>query len=409
MASVKERIKKAWNVFRDKNDDEQTQSTYIGISSSYDPSSTRLKNINERSIMNALFSRIAVDASQIDIKHVKTNNEDQYEKTMDTGLNYCFTVESNKDQTPRMLIRDTVLTMFDYGCVAIVPIETSRDPKKGSFDIYSLRAGRITDWYPNNVKVHLYDDRYGVYKDVLLSKYNTAIIENPFYSVVNSYNSTWQRLSRKLSELDRIDEYIAAGKLNALIQVPYAIKTKARMEQANQRMKEMEDQIRGSKYGVAYIDSTEKFQQLSRPIDNKILEEIKYLTSMLYSQLGMSEDILSGTASADVMTNYYTRTMEPIMSSITEECRRKFLSKTAISQHQSIQYFIDPFKIIPVNKIAEMADTLTRNEIVTSNEFRRILGKTPSTDPRADELHNSNLYPVSDSYNEYYNNYGTEE
>lgn len=315
---------------------------------------------------------------------------------INSGLNSCLTLEANVDQTSRAFIQDVVMSMFDEGSVAIVPVDTDRDPKIGSFDIYSLRTAKILEWYPRHVKVRVYNDRTGEQEDLVLAKSEVAIIENPLYAVINEPNSTMQRLIRKLALLDRVDEESSSGKLDLIIQLPYVIKTQARRDQAERRRKEIEDQLQGSRYGIAYTDGTEKIVQLNRSLDNNLTKQIEYLTDLLYSQLGITQEILNGSANEATMLNYYDRTVEPIAAAIADELRRKFLTKTARTQKQSIVFFRDPFKLVPVSQLAEIADKFTRNEIMTSNEIRQIIGMKPSNDPSADELRNKNLSQPAD-------------
>lgn len=389
MASFSDTLKHAWSVFNSK--DELSRNSYE-VSTSYRPDRVRLTRGNERSIITAIYNRIAVDVASIDIKHVRLDENDRYTETIHSYLNDCLTVEANKDQTSRAFLQDVVMSMFDEGCIAIVPTETTLDPNRtGSFDINSLRVGKIIEWYPDRVKVNVYNDKTGYKEDVTIAKRNVAIIENPFYAVMNEPNSTLQRLIRKLNLLDVVDEQSSAGKLDLLVQLPYVIKTEARRQQAEQRRKDIEEQLAGSKYGIAYTDGTEHVTQLNRSVDNNLMHQIEYLTSMLYSQLNMTEEVLSGKANEETMLNYNNRTVEPIISTIVGEMKRKFLTQTARSQKQSIVFFKDPFKLVPVSKIADIADKFTRNEIMSSNEMRQIVGLIPSKDPKADELRNKNL------------------
>ena len=385
-----ERIKHAWNAFRNRESVINREGYYYG---SYTrPDRTRLSRGNERSIVTSVLNRIAMDITTLDIKHCKVDKEGRYLEDIDDGLNNCLTLESNIDQTSQALIQDIVLTMFDNGCVAVVPVDTNENPlKTNSYDIITLRAGKITQWYPASVKVLLYNDRTGKKEEILLPKSKISIIENPLYAVMNDTNSTLQRLIRKLNLLDGIDEQSSSGKLDLIIQLPYVIKSEARRNQANERRSEIERQLAGSKYGIAYTDGTEKITQLNRPVENNLMKQIEYLTSMLYSQLGITQEIMNGTANEETMINYYSRTIEPIVSAITLEMKRKFLTKTARTQGQTIMYFRDPFSLVPSEKLAELADKFTRNEILTSNEVRGIVGYKPSKDPKADQLINSNL------------------
>lgn len=389
--SVSSRLKHAWNAFVNNRD---PTSGYRSLGDSYyhRPDRPRLTRGNERSIVTAIFNRIALDVSSIGIKHCRLDENGRYISDMNSGLNKCLNLEANIDQTGRAFVQDIVMSMLDEGSVAIVPVETDLDPKiTQSYDILSIRTGRIVEWFPEHVKVNLYNDRTGKKEDIILPKRTVGIVENPLFAVINEPNSTMQRLIRKLSLLDVTDEQTASGKLDLVIQLPYVIKTEARKQQAEARRKDIEMQLAGSKYGIAYTDGTEKITQLNRSVENNLMKQIEYLTSMLYSQLGITQAVLDGTADEQTMLNYHTRTIEPIISAIVDEMKRKFLSKTARSQFQSISFFRDPFKLVPVNNIAEIADKFTRNEIMTSNEIRQIIGMKPSDDPKADKLINSNL------------------
>lgn len=382
------RLKNGWNVFMDREDRRYIP---VGNAYSYRPDRVRMTRGNERSIITSVFNRIALDCSSVGIQHVRLDNNDRYLSQMDTPLNSCLTLETNLDQTPRAFIQDVVMSLFDEGCVALVPIDTDRNPEDGSFDIYSIRVCKILEWFPDKIRVRAYDERTATKKDIIVSKRTTAIIENPLYAVVNEPNSTLQRLIRKLNLLDVIDEQSGSGKLDLIIQLPYTIKTESRRQQAEIRRKDIENQLLGSKYGIAYTDATERITQLNRPVENNLMKQIEYLTSMLYSQLGITQSVLDGTADEKTMLNYNNRTIEPIMSAIVDEMKRKFLTKTARTQKQSIVFFRDPFRLVPVNDLAEIADKFTRNEIMTSNEIRQIVGMKPSDDPKADELRNSNI------------------
>lgn len=387
---LRDRLQHAWNAFfsRDPTSNYRTHE----ISYSYRPDRPRLTRGNERSIVTAIYNRIALDVAAIDIKHCKLDDNGRYVKDMKTGLNDCLTVEANMDQTARAFIQDVVISMLDEGVVAIVPVDTTFDPKvTGSYDITSMRTGKVLEWSASTVKVRVYNDRTGQKEDIVLPKSTVAIIENPLYSVINEPNSTMQRLIRKLNLLDSIDEQSGAGKLDLIIQLPYLIKTEARRQQAENRRKEIEMQLAGSKYGIAYTDGTERVTQLNRPVENNLMKQIEFLTSMLYSQLGFHTTILDGTADEKTMLNYNNRTIEPMISAITDEMKRKFLTKTARTQGQSVEFFRDPFRLVPINNIAEIADKFTRNEILTSNEIRQIIGMKPSDDPKADQLVNSNI------------------
>ena len=385
-----ERFKHAWNAFLNKDPTYTYQD--LGQAYSYRPDRVRLSRRNERSIITSVFNRIAMDVATINIKHCRLDNDGRFKEEINSHLNDCLNTEANLDQTGRAFIQDVVMSMLDEGCVAIVPVDTDvsiRD--SNSFDVLTMRVGQILDWYPNKVKVRVYDELSGEKKEIILPKQSVGIIENPLYAVINEPNSTMQRLTRKLSLLDVTDEQTASGKLDLIIQLPYAIKTEARRIQAELRKKELEQQLENSKYGVAYIDGTEKVTQLNRSLENNLMKQVEYLTNLLFSQLGLTQSILDGSADEKTMLNYYSRTIEPIVAAITTELRRKFLTKTARSQGQTIAYFRDPFKLVPVNDIATIADTFTRNEILTSNEIRQILGMKPSDDPKADQLVNSNI------------------
>lgn len=384
------RLKHAWNAFL--NRDPTTDFRDIGVSYAYRPDRVRFTRGNERSIVTSIYNRIALDVSAISIQHVRLDENGRFMSVMDSGLNNCLTLEANIDQTGRAFIQDVVMSMFDEGCVAIVPVDTTDDPEiTGAYDINTMRTGKILEWYPRHVKVRVYNDRTGQKEDITLSKEAVAIIENPLFAVINEPNSTMQRLIRKLNLLDVVDEQSSSGKLDLIIQLPYIIKTEARRQQAEKRRKDIEDQLAGSKYGIAYTDGTEHITQLNRSLENNLLKQIEYLTSMLYSQLGITTSILDGTADETTMLNYNNRSIEPIVSAIVDAMKRTFLSKTARSQKQSIMFFRDPFRLVPVASIAEIADKFTRNEIMSSNEFRQIVGMKPSDDPRADELRNKNL------------------
>lgn len=390
MTSFGERLQHAWNAF--VNGQNQEYKFDYGPSYSYSPSRSRLSRGNERSIVTAIYNRIAIDSAAINVMHVRLDQNNRFVETINSGLNNCLTVEANIDQTGRALVQDIVMSMLDEGVVAVVPVETSLNPKlTESYDIKTLRTGKIIEWHPEYVRVKLYNDRTGNKEEIMLPKSMVAIIENPLYSVMNEPNSTLQRLIRKLNLLDAIDEQSGAGKLDLIIQLPYTIKTEARRVQAEKRRKDIEMQLAGSKYGIAYTDGTEKVTQLNRSLDNQLMGQIEYLTKMLYSQLGMTETILDGTADDKTMLNYYNRTIEPILSAITDEMERKFLTKTARSQKQAVYFFRDPFKLVPAESMAEIADKFTRNEIMSSNEIRAVMGMKPVDDPRADELRNKNL------------------
>ena len=383
------RLKHAFNAFMNRD---PTYYRNIGSGYSIRPDRPRLSRGNERSIVTSIFNRIAIDVSNIDIKHCRLDNNGRFIEEIDSGLNNCLGLEANIDQTGRAFIQDIVMSMLDEGCVAIVPVDTTLNPKiTNSYDILSMRTGKIIEWYPAHVKVRVYNDKTGEKEDIILPKKQVGIIENPLYAVVNEPNSNMQRLIRKLSLLDVTDEQTASGKLDLIIQLPYAVKSDLRKRQADDRVKAIEDQLATNKYGIAYIDGTEKVTQLNRSVENNLLKQIEYLTGMAFSQIGITQSILDGSADEKTMLNYYNRTIDPIISVIVDEMKRKFLTKTARSQQQSILYFRDPFKLVPVNDIAEIADKFTRNEIMTSNEIRQIVGMKPSDDPKADELRNSNI------------------
>lgn len=384
------RIQRGWNAFRNRDPTINYRDT--GASYYYRPDRPRFTRGNERSIVTSVFNRIALDVSAINIQHVRLDDNGRFLSVIDSGLNNCLTISANTDQTGRAFIQDAVMSMLDEGCVALVPTDTSEDPNlTDSYEIGRMRVGKIIEWRPQHVKVRLYNERTGQKEEIVFAKKTVAIVENPLYAVMNEPNSTMQRLIRKLSLLDVTDEQTASGKLDLIIQLPYIIKTEARRQQAEQRRKDIEMQLAGSKYGIAYTDGTEHITQLNRSVENNLMKQIEYLTSMLYSQLGITQTILDGTADDKTMLNYYSRTIEPIISAIVDEMKRKFLTKTARSQNQSIMFFRDPFKLVPVNDIAEIADKFTRNEIMTSNEIRQIVGMKPSDDPKADELRNSNI------------------
>ncbi len=411
-----ERIANGWNAFMNKDPTPNRRPYSIGMSSSIRPDRMRFSRGNEKSIVTAIYNRIAIDVSSIAIEHVQLDSNDRFSSIIDSDLNSCLTLSANIDQTGRQFIQDVVMSMLDEGCVAMVPVDTRNNPlHTESFDILSLRTGKIIDWYPDKVKVEVYNERNGKREDIILPKSMVAIVENPLYSIVNEPNSVMQRLIRKLKILDVVDEQSSSGKLDLIIQLPYVIKSKARKAQAEERRKDIEDQLTGSKYGIAYTDGTERIQQLNRPIENNLLKQIEFLTNMAYSQLGITTEILNGTADEKTMLNYYTRITEPILSAIVDEMKRKWLTKTARTRKQSIMFFRDPFKLVPVSEVADIADKFTRNEVLSSNEVRQIVGYKPISDEKADELRNKNLN-VSDgqefananeeydeSYNEPYN------
>lgn len=387
--SISSKLKHAWNAFFNKD---PTYYHDIGSGYSYRPDRPRLTRGNEKTIVNSVYNRIALDVAAVDIMHVRLDENNRYLETINSGLNNCLTLEANIDQSGRDFIHDVVMSMLDEGCVAIVPVDTNVKPmESGSFDILTMRTGKILEWYPRHVKVRVYNEKTGLKEDIVVSKRTVAIIHNPLYAVINEPNSTMQRLIRKLNLLDAVDEQSSSGKLDLIIQLPYVIKTEARRKQAENRRKEVERQLEGSKYGIAYTDGTERITQLNRPVENTLMSQVEYLTSMLYSQLGITQAIMDGTADEKTMLNYYNRTIEPFLSAIVDGMKRTFLTKTARSQRQSVEFFRDPFKLVPVSQISEIADKFTRNEIMSSNEIRQIIGMKPSSDPKADELRNKNL------------------
>jgi hypothetical protein len=386
--AIFDRLQHAWNAFKNRD---PTVIYDTGPGYYRRPDRIRLSHGNDRSIVTSVFNRIAMDAAAISIKHCRVDDENRYISDIKSGLNNCLNVSANTDQTGRAFIQDVVFSLLDEGCVAIVPVETNINPETQSYDILSLRVGEVIQWYPAHVRVRVYNEYSGKKEEITLPKQNVAIVENPLYAVINEPNSTVQRLMRKLSLLDIIDEQSASGKLDLIVQLPYVIKSDARRAQAEARRTDIENQLTGSRYGIAYTDGTEKITQLNRSVENSLPKRVEDLTQMFYSQLGLTQSILEGTATEQEMLNYHSRTIEPIMSAITDEIYRKFLTKTARSQRQSIQFFRDPFKLVPINSIAEIADKFTRNEILTSNEIRQIIGRKPSDDPKADELVNSNI------------------
>lgn len=397
--SIGSRIKNAWNAFRNKN---EITNYRVRTDNGYytRPDRVRLTGGRERSILTAVLNRIAMDVAAIDVVHCKIDENGRFVNKVDSHLNDCLSTESNLDQTPRAFMQDAVMSMFDEGSVALVPVDTTVNPdNSGSFDVLTMRTGKVIEWYPNDVKVRVYNENRGRREDILINKHNVCLIENPLYAVMNEPNSTLQRLIRKLTLLDAVDEITSSGKLDLIIQLPYVIKSEARRKQADERMAEIERQLNGTKYGIAYADGTEKIIQLNRPVENQLMKQVEYLTSMLYSQLGITQAIMDGTADEKAMLNYHNRTIEPILSAITDEMKRKFLTKTARTQGQSIEYFRDPFKLVPVEQIAEIADKFTRNEIMTANEIRSIVGYKPSKDPKADKLVNSNIRQPGENQN----------
>lgn len=398
MASFGQRLQHAWNAFRNNRDPTEgiLRPAVLGYSSFNRPDRPRLTRGNERSFVTAIYNRISVDVAAVKIKHVRVDENERYQETITSGLNDCLSLSANTDQTGRQLIQDAVISMFDEGCVAIVPTDTDINPRiTGGYDILSLRTAKVVQWYPNDVKVLLYNEQKGLKEELILPKSTVAIIENPFYAVMNEPSSTLQRLIRKLLLKDQIDEMTGSNKLNMIIQLPYAVRSDGRILEAEKRIKKLEEQLTKGKYGIAYADATEKIVQLNRALDNNLLEQIRDLKAELYGQLGITEEIINGTADEKVMLNYYNRTIEPILSAITDEMKRKFLTKTGRTQGQSLMFFQDHFKLVPVQNIADIADKFTRNEILTANEIRSIIGIKPSDDPKADELRNSNM-PIQD-------------
>ena len=387
-----DRLKHAWNAFTSRDPTPPIQPTVYG-GFSYRPDRMYFHRGGERSVVASIITRIAIDVAAIDLKHVKLDEEGQYLKDVNSGLNNILTLEANIDQTSRSFIQDMVQSLLEEGSVCVVPVETSIDPRHNdSYQINTMRVGKVVQWYPQHVKVDLYNDKNGKHQEVTLPKKMVAIIENPLYSVMNEPNSTLQRLIRKLALLDVVDEQSSSGKLDLIIQLPYVVKSQTRKDQAEERRKQIEAQLTGSKYGIAYTDGTERITQLNRPVENNLLKQVEYLTTMVYGQLGITDEVLKGIADEKTMLNYYNRTIEPILSAIALEFKRKFLTKTARTQGQSIEFYRDPFRLVPVNDMAEIADKFTRNEIMTSNEIRQVIGMKPSDDPKADELNNSNLY-----------------
>lgn len=390
------RLKHAWNAFMNRSPTYRTAD--YGASYSYRPDRPRLTRGNERSIVTSVYNRIAMDVAAISIQHVRLDANGRFLSAMDSGLNRCLALEANLDQTGRGFVQDIAMSMMDEGVVAIVPVDTTVDPTvSSSYEINTMRTGKILEWYPQYVRVRIYNDRTGNKEEIMLQKSQIGIVENPLFAVMNEPNSTMQRLVRKLALLDVIDEQSGSGKLDLIIQLPYVIKTDARRQQAEKRRKDIEDQLSGSKYGIAYTDGTERITQLNRSVENNLMHQIEYLTSMLYSQLGITQEIMDGTADDKTMLNYYSRTIEPFVSAIADEMKRKFLTKTARSQFQSIAFFRDPFKLVPVSELAEIADKFTRNEILSPNEMRQIIGLKPSADPKADELRNRNVSEANGS------------
>lgn len=394
--SFSSRLKHAFNAFMNRDPTVDYRDTGPGYSTR--PDRTRLTKGNERSIVTSIYNRIAIDVAAINVNHCRIDENDRFVENISSSLNTCLNLEANIDQTGRAFMQDVVMSLLDEGCVAIVPVETTIDPAvSSSYDILSMRTGKILEWKPKHIRVRVYNEQSGQREDIVVPKKNVAIIENPLYAVMNEPNSTMQRLIRKLNLLDAVDEQSGSGKLDMIIQLPYVIKSEARRKQADKRIKDIEDQLKGP-YGIAYTDGTEKIVQLNRPIENNLMKQIEYLTNMLYSQLGITQTVLDGTADEQTMLNYHSRTIEPIISAIVDEMKRKFLTKTARSQHQTIKFFRDPFRLVPIGNIAEIADKFTRNEVLTSNEIRQIVGMKPSDDPKADRLVNSNLNQPEEQY-----------
>ncbi len=396
---ILDRLQHGWNAFKNNRDPTYDWSN-AGNSYYHRPDRVRYARGTDRSILASIFNRLALDAASIDIEHVQLDDDERFIETINSGLNTCLTLEANIDQSGRAFLQDVYASMFGEGCIAIVPVDTSLNPNEtGSYDILSMRVGKIVEWKPRSVKIDLYNDRTGEHEDVWMDKRNVGIIENPFYAVMNEKNSTIQRLSRKLALLDAVDEELCSGKLNMIIQLPYTVRHQVKKDQAEEKVKDIHNQLsNGSKYGIAYIDSTDKIIQLNRPLDNNLMTQIEYLTKLAFSQLNLTQEILDGTANEATMLNYYSRTVEPVVAAVVDELKRKFLTKTARMKKQSIAYFRDPFSLVPVTEIAKIADTFTRNEIATSNEIRQTIGWKPSKDPRADELRNKNIGRSNDDH-----------
>lgn len=392
MARVRDALRHAWNVFVNRDVEQRMRSYGEGSYYSAPPNRTRMHFSNERTIIASIYTRMAVDVAAIPIRHIRINDEEMYVEDVKSGLNECLLIEANIDQAGRALRQDIAMTLFDSGVAAIVPVDTDLSPNEtGGYDIRSMRVGKVVAWFPRHVQLDLYNDATGLHEQITLEKKNVAIVENPFYAVMNENNSTLKRLIRKLNLLDLVDEQSSSGKLDIIVQVPYTIRSEERREYAKQRKKDIEFQLKGSQYGIAYIDGTEKVTQLNRPAENNLMQQIVTLTEMLYNQLGLTEEIMSGTADEKTMLNYYNRTIEPLLGAIADAITRSFLTKTARSQKQTIAYYRDPFKLAPIEQIAEIADKFTRNEIFTSNEMRSIMGRRPSSDPKANKLVNSNM------------------
>lgn len=393
-----ERVKSGWNAFLNK--DPTIEYATPGMIYSSKPDRVKFSRSNERTTISSIYNRIAIDCAQVSIQHVRVDENGRFKDTIESDFNSCLNLEANKDQAGRAFIQDCVSTLLDEGCIAIVPVDTDVDPETGSYKILTMRVGKIIEWRPDYVKVDLYDDRDGQHKQILLPKAQVAIVENPLYAVMNEPNGTLRRLARKLTILDAIDEQSGSGKLDLIIQLPYITKTETKKKQAEERRRMLEDQLSNSKYGIGYIDGTEHITQLNRSVENNLMKQIEYLTEQLYAQLGITTEVMNGTADESTMLNYYNRTIEPILSAIVDEFKRKFLTKTARTQGQSVAFFRDPFRLVPVMQLADIADKFTRNEIMTSNEFRAIIGMKPSNDPRADELRNKNISEAKDAREE---------
>lgn len=393
MSSLTERIRNGWNAFVNNKDPTAYPTTAVWTSggTSYRPDRRVTRHGNERSIVTAIYNRIAIDVASVAIRHVQLDENGRFVEYIEDGIDNVFSLEANIDQTGRAFVQDIVMSMFDEGVVALVPVDTDSDPQKGTFEIETMRTGQIVDWFPSAVRVRVYNDRIGRREDIVVPKNAVAIVENPLYAVMNAPNSTLQRLIRKLNYLDAIDEQSSSGKLDLIVQLPYTVKTDLKRNQAEQRRKDIEMQLTGSKYGIAYIDATEKITQLNRSVENNLMSQIEYLTTQVYGQLGITDEVMNGTANEETMLNYHNRTIEPVLSAICDSCKRTFLSKNARTRGQSMMFFRDPFRLAPIGKIADMADRFTRNEILSSNEFRSIIGYKPSNDPNADELRNKNL------------------
>lgn len=396
--SVRERLAHAWNAFTStEKKPENTAGYSIGPSYGDRPDRVRLATYSERSIISAIYVRLAMDVASVELRHVKVDAEGRYSEDMKSKLNDCLTLEANLDQAPRQLRQDIAMTLFDTGCAVIVPVDTSAEPNEdGSFDILTMRVGTVVNWFPKHVKVRLYNEERGLREDIVLEKKYCAIVENPMYAVMNEPNSTLQRLIRKLALLDQVDEVTGSGKLDIIVQLPYTIRSDARREQAQQRRKDIEFQLKGSQYGIAYADATEKITQLNRPAENNLLKQVEYLTALLYNQLGLTEGVMNGTADEAAMINYFNRTIEAVLDAIVEAMNRSFLGHTGVGRGEKVIYLRDPFKLVPINQLADIADKFTRNEILTSNELRQVIGRRPSKDPAADELRNKNIPEVDD-------------